>query len=106
MLVNEDDEAFVLHLTKNSNLYTDTIILFPEGSPSHIDDFTISTSERATDLDQQSKYVHSGSSFQSIIPIGSTVWYATSKKREITMIIENNACPAIYHPSIKFEQLY
>ena len=65
MLVNEGDEAFILYLQQHSSSYPDNTLLLPNGAPSQLDDCTISTAERATNLDKQSKKVHSNSSFQS-----------------------------------------
>ena len=52
MPVNEGDEAFVLYLQQHSSSYLDNTLLLTNGAPSQLDDCTISTAERATNLDK------------------------------------------------------
>ena len=84
MPVNEDDEAFVLFLSEHSDKYPDNGLLLPDGSPDPYDKSTISTSERDTELDQQSNNIPSEDKF----PKGSTVWHATQKKRKIAIVTD------------------
>ena len=81
MPVNEDDEAFILHISAHKRSYPDNDILLPNGAPPPLNDATMSTSDRDTKLDQQSNNVPSTGDDKRMIPIGSTVWHATQQER-------------------------
>ena len=85
MPVNEDDDAFILHLSAHSNKFPDEQLLLPDGAPRPIEQHTKSRINRDTDLDQQSKKVPSVTS-PSEIPIGSTVWHATKHNKQIAIV--------------------
>ena len=54
MPVNEDDEAFILFITKHAAQYPDNGILLPDRAHHPIDDYTTSRAEVDTTLDKKS----------------------------------------------------
>jgi len=98
MPVNEEDEVFILFNTTQSAQYPDNGILLPEGAPQPQDECTISRTKGDTKLDQQSNNVLSAGNFTK----ESTVWHATQKKRQISIITEqhkiNNKQTYTIHP--------
>ena len=102
MPVNEDDEAFILFITKHAVQYPNNGILLPDGAHHPIDDCTISRIEGDTTLDKQSSDVPSNGKTQQLLPVGAKVWHATKEKRQISIATEQpkdaNATRYTIHP--------
>ena len=81
MLVSDDDEVYVLFNSTYSSPFPDKSPLIPDGVyPTQL--------TQATKMEKQPAEVYSCLAGPSAIPNGSTVWYSTSARRQVAIIVK------------------